>query len=95
MKSKLITFCVILTFVPSAVNGAPHRKRAVPPHPAQILPEDERSYHVPYVLESSGTRAPIMQIPGSVVVVPRQVMDDQQDISICGAVRNVSGVMCR
>jgi outer membrane receptor for monomeric catechols len=36
-----------------------------------------------------------MQVPGSVVVVPRQVMDDQQDITVCGALRNVSGVSCR
>jgi outer membrane receptor for monomeric catechols len=29
------------------------------------------------------------------VVLPRQVIDDQQDISVCGALRNVSGVFCR
>jgi outer membrane receptor for monomeric catechols len=36
-----------------------------------------------------------MQIPGSVTVLRRQVIDDQQDITICGALGNVGGVTCR
>jgi hypothetical protein len=85
MKSRLITFCAALTFVSSAVYGASLRKRVGPPQPtvpAEILPDGKRSYYVPYVLDASGTRVrvPVMQIPGSVMVVPRQVMDDQQDI---------------
>jgi outer membrane receptor for monomeric catechols len=46
-------------------------------------------------MDAAGNPVPIMQIPGSVVVVPRQVIDDQQDISVCGALRNVSGVFRR
>jgi iron complex outermembrane receptor protein len=50
---------------------------------------------VPDVNDAAGNPVPIREIPGSVVVVPRQVIDDQQDISVCGALRNVSGVFCR
>jgi iron complex outermembrane receptor protein len=52
-------------------------------------------YYVPNVTDAAGNSVPVMQVPGSVVVVPRQVMDDQQDITVCGALRNVSGVSCR
>lgn len=52
-------------------------------------------YYVPNVTDPVGNKVPIMQIPGSAVVVPRKVMDDQQNITVCDALRNVSGVSCR
>jgi outer membrane receptor for monomeric catechols len=57
--------------------------------------QDRGNYYVPYVKDASGTLVPIMQIPGSVDVVPQQVIQDQQDITMCGALRNASGVSCR
>jgi outer membrane receptor protein involved in Fe transport len=56
---------------------------------------NQSRYYVPYVTDAAGRPVPIMQIPGSITVVPRQVIDDQQDITICGALRNISSVFCR
>lgn len=52
-------------------------------------------YYVPNLNNGSGTSTPIMEVPGSVVVVPQQVLQDQQSITVCDALRNVSGVTCR
>ncbi|PZR89513.1 MAG: hypothetical protein DLM68_06030 [Hyphomicrobiales bacterium] len=52
--------------------------------------EDAGSYYVPYVTDAAGTPVPIMQIPGSVVVIPQQVIQDQQAITVCEALRNIS-----
>jgi len=54
--------------------------------------QPDAGYFVPYVTGPGGQRIPVMQVPGSVTVVPRQLMDDQQDITLCQALRNVSGV---
>ena len=56
---------------------------------------NQSSYYVPDVRDLAGKPVPVMQIPGSVTVVPGQVLDDQQAISLCEALRNVSGVFCR
>ncbi|HTV32375.1 MAG TPA: hypothetical protein VME69_04625 [Methylocella sp.] len=56
---------------------------------------NESSYYVPYVTDVAGKPVPIMQIPGSVTVVPGQVSDDQQAITLCEALVNASGVFCR
>ncbi len=82
----------------SADAASRHRKGAVKPQsvtsdrsPAQ----GSNHYYVPRVTDWGGNPRPIMQVPGSVVVIPRQVIDDQQDFTVCGALRNVSGVSCR
>ncbi len=50
-------------------------------------------YYVPYVTGPGGTRVPVMQVPGSVTVVPRSLMDDQQATTLGEALRYVPGVM--
>jgi len=52
----------------------------------------DTGYYVPYVTGPGGTRVPVMQIPGSVTVVPRSLMDDQQATTLGQALRNVPGV---
>lgn len=52
-------------------------------------------YYTPTIKDAAGTPTPILQIPGNVVVVPQQVIQDQQAITVCDALRNVSGVTCR
>jgi outer membrane receptor for ferric coprogen and ferric-rhodotorulic acid len=97
-KLHLIALCAVLALVPHAADATSRRKSASKPHPAvpaRAFSEDKGSYYVPYAQDAGGRRVPIMQIPGSVTIVPRQVIDDQQDTTICGALRNVSGVMCR
>ena len=90
MKSLwLITSGAALAVIaqPVTVGHGAHRHHKVLAHYS--------GYYVPYVTGAAGRPVPIMQIPGSVTVVPREVIDDQQDITICGALRNVSGVLCR
>jgi iron complex outermembrane receptor protein len=60
------------------------RKALKPPLPA--------AYSVPDAVTATKTDAPIMQTPLSVQVVPQQVLQDQQVITIDEAVQNVSGV---
>lgn len=74
-----------------AVRGFATAPKTSPRGPAQ----NGSGYYVPNVTDAAGNSVPIMQVPGSVVVVPRQVIDDQQDTTVCGALRNVSGVTCR
>ena len=95
----LIALTATLVLQADAIAGtsAPHNAPATPPPRASVrnTAQDPGNYYVPYVRDASGTRVPIMQIPGSVVVIPQQVIQDQQDITVCGALRNVSGVSCR
>ncbi|HET6378429.1 MAG TPA: hypothetical protein VFG05_09020 [Methylocella sp.] len=105
MKSAMLMLLgLALAFPPAAEAAAKPRKHAHHAHAAGRTPaasaraapaHAQGSYYVPYLTDSFGKRTPIMQIPGSAVVVPQQVIQDQQDISLCGALRNVSGVFCR
>jgi outer membrane receptor for ferric coprogen and ferric-rhodotorulic acid len=52
----------------------------------------DSGYYVPYVTGPGGTRVPMMQIPGSVSVVQRSLMDDQQATTVGEALRYVPGV---
>ena len=56
---------------------------------------DNDGYYVPYVVGVDGKKYPIMEIPGSVTVISRQLMDDQQATTLGDALRNVSGVTVR
>lgn len=55
----------------------------------------DNGYYVPYAVGVDGKKYPIMEIPGSVTVIPRQVIDDQQATTLGDALRNVSGVTVR
>lgn len=94
----LFALFVALVLVPYAADAAPAAGKAA----AKTPPVSDRdpghgagSYYTPNVRDAAGDPVPIMQIPGSVVVVPQQVIRDQQAISVCDALRNVSGVSCR
>lgn len=98
MKSlPLIALSAALALLPHAADAASRARCAAKTSPMSNRnpAQDAGNYYVPYVMDAAGNPVPIMQIPGSVVVVPRQVIDDQQDISVCGALRNVSGVFRR
>jgi outer membrane receptor for monomeric catechols len=95
---RLIALASALALLPDAAAASHARRHAAKPPPARSIhtpPQGYGNYYVRDVTDSAGNRVPIMQIPGSVVVIPRQVIDDQQDITVCGALRNVSGVFCR
>ncbi len=96
---RLFVLAAGLALVPVAADashnghktGAKHAQKVLSQSPAQ----QSKSYYVPYVTDAAGKRVPIMQIPSSVTVIPQQLMQDQQDITMCDALRNVSGVFCR
>lgn len=93
---RLITLAAALALLPHAPDAASRARKSAakpPPHMSHRNPAQEvGSYYVSYVKDAAGNPVPIMRIPGSVVVVPQQVIDDQLDISVCSALRNVSGV---
>lgn len=73
----------------SVARGAKARKAHSPAASDQL---SDNGYYVPYVIGADGKKQPIMEIPGSVTVISRQVMDDQQATTLGDALRNVSGV---
>ncbi|HUB63240.1 MAG TPA: TonB-dependent receptor plug domain-containing protein [Methylocella sp.] len=88
-----------LTLEPAAADAAHDRHKTAAKHAPRVLAQSPArqsdGYYVPYVTDAAGRRVPIMQIPSSVTVIPQQLMQDQQDITMCDALRNVSGVFCR
>ncbi|MCI0736618.1 MAG: Plug domain-containing protein [Beijerinckiaceae bacterium] len=76
-----------------SASSAPKPGAAHAQNPAPL--RNKTGYYVPNLIDSAGREVPIMDIPGSAIVVPRQIIDDQQATSLCGALRNVSGVSCR
>jgi outer membrane receptor for ferric coprogen and ferric-rhodotorulic acid len=60
--------------------------------PARGQQPSQSGYYVPYVTGPADQKVPVMEIPGSVTIVPRQLMDDQQATTLGQALRNVSGV---
>ncbi len=45
---------------------------------SRAAPQPDSGYYVPYATGPNGEKVPVMDIPGSVSVIPRQVMDDQE-----------------
>lgn len=89
---------VILAHVPATAEPAasPRKIGAVSPRMSVRSPaQDEAGYYVPNITDASGTSTPIMEVPGSVVVVPQRLLQDQKAVTLCDALRNVSGVTCR
>ncbi len=74
-------------------RGVKARKTHTPAALAQTTDND--GYYVPYVAGVDGKKYPIMEIPGNVTVISRQLMDDQQATTLGDALRNVSGVTVR
>ncbi|MGD9657265.1 MAG: TonB-dependent receptor plug domain-containing protein [Methylocystis sp.] len=63
-----------------------------PVHRAPPPPYSDDGYFANYVTGPTGTRTPIMQVPGSVSVVTRKMMDDFQSRNLCDALRLAPGV---
>ncbi|HEY9636629.1 MAG TPA: TonB-dependent siderophore receptor [Coleofasciculaceae cyanobacterium] len=55
--------------------------------------EREEGYRVPNASTATRTDTPLRDIPQSIQVIPRQVIEDQQVVELPEAVRNVSGVV--
>ena len=59
----------------------------------QIRAEQDASYSVKNSNSPTRTNTPIKEIPQSILVLPRQVMNDQQSVTVGEALKNVSGVV--
>lgn len=57
-----------------------------------VTGEGQRGYRVPNTSVGTRTDTPLRDIPQSIQIVPRQVIEDQKITRISDAVRNVSGV---
>ena len=57
-----------------------------------VVTGEESEYFVPDASTATGTETPILDIPASIQVIPRQVLDDQRVIRLDEALNNVSGV---
>ncbi|MBE9168160.1 TonB-dependent receptor [Pleurocapsales cyanobacterium LEGE 06147] len=57
-----------------------------------VTGEQETGYRVERATTATRTDTPILDIPQSIQVVPRQVIEDQRSTSLEEALRNVSGV---
>lgn len=69
--------------------------QAVKIEETQVTAERERTYVAKDATTATKTDTPIFDLPVSIQVVPREVMDDQQVIRVRDAVKNVSGVYVR
>ncbi|WP_250123544.1 TonB-dependent receptor [Chroococcidiopsis sp. CCMEE 29] len=58
-----------------------------------VTGEREEGYRVPNATTGTRTDTPLRDIPQSIQVIPRQVIEDQQVIQLREATRNVSGVV--
>ncbi len=79
-------------FADPLIRGVKARRTHTSPRPAQAA---DNGHYVPYVVGVDGKKYPIMEFPGRVTVIPRQVIDDQQATTLGDALRNVSGVTVR
>nr|WP_235927107.1 TonB-dependent receptor [Gloeocapsopsis dulcis] len=57
-----------------------------------VTGERDEGYYVPDASTATRTDTPLRDIPQSIQVIPRQVIEDQQVVRLEDAVRNVSGV---
>jgi iron complex outermembrane receptor protein len=53
---------------------------------------DGSNYFIPEATTGTRTETPVLEVPQSVQVIPRQVLEDQQVTNLDEALRNVSGV---
>lgn len=57
-----------------------------------VTGEQQRGYRVPNASTATKTDTPLRDIPGSIQVIPRQLLEDQNTIRIQEALENVSGI---
>jgi iron complex outermembrane recepter protein len=58
-----------------------------------VTGEGQRGYRVPNASAATRTDTPLRDVPQSIQVIPRQVLEDQQAIRLDEVVRNASGVV--
>lgn len=88
--------CAAGVLAACAALAQPHKRGSrAKADAARTTAQHDSGYYVRYVTGPGGEQVPIIEIPGSATVIPRHAMDDQGSTTLCGALRNVSGVTCR
>jgi len=57
-----------------------------------VVTGEQEEYFVPEASTATGTDTPVLDVPASIQVIPREVLEDQQVIRLDEALNNVSGV---
>ncbi|NEQ20894.1 MAG: TonB-dependent siderophore receptor [Microcoleus sp. SIO2G3] len=57
-----------------------------------VTGEQDDDYFVPNATTATRTETPVLEIPGAIQVVPREVIEDQQATELRDVLRNLSGV---
>lgn len=84
IESRVATTGLVLTVVTALAENDPTLRITVT--------GEETRYRVPNASTATRTDTPILDIPASIQVVPRQVLEDQQVTRLDEALANVSGV---
>jgi outer membrane receptor for ferric coprogen and ferric-rhodotorulic acid len=92
---RRIGISLILVLVAATAAAAEPRARGVRAPARAPAPVEDDGYVVRTITAPDGEKIPVMNIPGSVTVVTRRMMDDQQATSISDALRNAAGVTVR
>jgi outer membrane receptor for monomeric catechols len=94
---KIVSTAAAIVIIANAASADPLIRgvKARRTHMSSPAPQRAHGYYAPYVIGADGRKYPIMEIPGSIAVIPRQVIDDQQATTLGEALRNVSGVTVR
>ena len=75
------------------IHEKPKPSTAQSNEPIELIVTGERdSYRVPNAITGTRTNSPISDVPQSIQVIPRQVIEDKQATSVQETVDNVSGV---
>jgi outer membrane receptor for ferric coprogen and ferric-rhodotorulic acid len=93
--SRVVPLTLLVSLLLSMPADALAKRRRAR-HWVETAPAREaRGYYTPYLTGPGGERAPIMEVPGSAVVINKQILDDQQATTLGQALQNVSGVTVR
>ena len=87
----LLTVCSYGQDFASSTPGAPG-SRAELSDRVVVTGADLPAYPVENAASGTKTDTPLLEVPQTVNVIPRQLLDDQNDISLREALRNVGGV---
>lgn len=91
MRTKFLVWMVMLAPTVAVATEAQPEKTLEEMSISAAPVGDE--YALPLAAAATKTDTPLLETPMSVQVVPREVMDDQQVVTIKDAVKNVSGVV--
>ncbi|MEQ1531287.1 MAG: TonB-dependent receptor plug domain-containing protein, partial [Methylococcales bacterium] len=93
-KTALSTLLLCTSGLVIAEDVPPNQTEAVTKlESMQVRAEPDSGYAVSNSSSATRTDTPIKQIPQSIQVLPHQLIDDQQNVTVSEALKNVSGVV--